>query len=37
MQTTAVLDGDYYVLNGQKRWISQGPEAGGGKASLPLL
>lgn len=28
MKTTAVLDGDHYVLNGSKRWISQGPAAG---------
>jgi alkylation response protein AidB-like acyl-CoA dehydrogenase len=27
MKTTAVADGDYYVLNGNKRWISQGPAA----------
>jgi acyl-CoA dehydrogenase len=27
MKTTAVLDGDHYVLNGAKRWISQGPAA----------
>ncbi len=27
MKTTAVLDGDHYVLNGSKRWISQGPAA----------
>ena len=27
MKTTAVRDGDYYVLNGSKRWISQGPAA----------
>lgn len=27
METTAVLDGDHYVLNGTKRWISQGPAA----------
>jgi len=28
MQTTAVRDGDYYVLNGTKNWISNGSEAG---------
>src|SRR5215213_7945284 len=28
MQTTAVRDGDYYVLNGTKNWISNGGEAG---------
>jgi alkylation response protein AidB-like acyl-CoA dehydrogenase len=28
MQTTAVLDGDHYVLDGSKRWTSQGPAAG---------
>src|SRR3954454_10702758 len=28
MQTTAKLDGDYYVLNGTKNWISNGGEAG---------
>ncbi len=27
MKTTALLDGDHYVLNGTKRWISQGPSA----------
>jgi alkylation response protein AidB-like acyl-CoA dehydrogenase len=27
MKTTAVLDGDHYVLNGVKRWSSQGPAA----------
>ncbi|MFC2006085.1 acyl-CoA dehydrogenase family protein [Chloroflexota bacterium] len=27
MKTTAVLDGDHYVLNGAKRWSSQGPAA----------
>lgn len=27
MKTNAVLDGDHYVLNGAKRWISQGPAA----------
>jgi len=27
MKTTAVRDGDYYVLNGVKRWSSQGPAA----------
>lgn len=26
--TTAVRDGDYYVLNGTKQWISNGDEAG---------
>jgi acyl-CoA dehydrogenase len=28
MQTKAVRDGDYYVLNGTKNWISNGGEAG---------
>jgi methylmalonyl-CoA epimerase len=28
MQTTAKRDGDYYVLNGTKNWISNGGEAG---------
>src|SRR5215207_11546864 len=28
MQTTATRDGDYYVLNGTKNWISNGGEAG---------
>ena len=28
MQTTAVRDGDYYLLNGTKNWISNGGEAG---------
>ena len=27
LKTTAVRDGDYYVLNGKKRWISRGPDA----------
>ncbi|OGP52992.1 MAG: hypothetical protein A3K30_01445 [Deltaproteobacteria bacterium RBG_13_51_10] len=27
MKTTAILDGDHYILNGTKRWISQGPTA----------
>lgn len=27
MKTTALLDGDHYVLNGVKRWSSQGPAA----------
>src|SRR3989339_702114 len=27
MQTTAVKDGDYYVLNGTKQWITNGGEA----------
>jgi alkylation response protein AidB-like acyl-CoA dehydrogenase len=27
IKTTAALDGDHYVLNGTKRWISNGPEA----------
>ena len=27
LKTTAVLDGDHYVLNGRKRWISRGPDA----------
>jgi alkylation response protein AidB-like acyl-CoA dehydrogenase len=27
MKTTALLDGDHYILNGTKRWISQGPTA----------
>ncbi len=27
MKTTAILDGNDYVLNGTKRWISQGPAA----------
>jgi acyl-CoA dehydrogenase len=27
LQTTAVLEGDHYVLNGSKRWTSQGPAA----------
>jgi len=27
LKTTAVLDGDHYVLNGSKRWISRGPDA----------
>ncbi len=28
IQTTAVLDGDHYVLNGTKQWITNGGEAG---------
>ncbi len=28
MQTQAVLDGDSWVLNGQKQWITSGSEAG---------
>ena len=28
IQTTAVQDGDYYVLNGSKQWITNGGEAG---------
>jgi len=28
MQTTATRDGDYYVLNGTKNWISNGGESG---------
>jgi isovaleryl-CoA dehydrogenase len=27
MRTTAVRDGDHYVLNGNKMWITNGPEA----------
>lgn len=27
MKSTAILDGEYYILNGAKRWISQGPTA----------
>ncbi len=27
MRTTAVRDGDHYVLNGSKMWITNGPEA----------
>ena len=27
MKTTAVEDGDYYVLNGTKFWITNGPDA----------
>lgn len=27
LKTTAILDGDYYVLNGTKRYITNGPEA----------
>jgi len=27
MQTTAVRDGDYYILNGTKQWITNGGEA----------
>lgn len=27
MKTTAVLDGDYYVVNGTKTWITNGPVA----------
>ena len=27
LKTTAVRDGDFYVLNGTKRWISRGPDA----------
>lgn len=27
IKTTAVLDGDHYVLNGQKFWASNGPDA----------
>ena len=27
MQTTAVKDGDYYILNGTKQWITNGGEA----------
>lgn len=27
METSAVLDGDYYVLNGTKQWITNGGEA----------
>ncbi|HHZ19003.1 MAG TPA: acyl-CoA dehydrogenase [Firmicutes bacterium] len=27
IETTAVLDGDYYVLNGTKQWITNGGEA----------
>ncbi len=27
MRTTAVLDGDHYVLNGSKMWITNGPKA----------
>ncbi len=27
MKTTALPDGDHYILNGSKRWISQGPTA----------
>lgn len=28
LQTTAVLEGDHYVLNGTKRFVTNGPEAG---------
>jgi len=27
LKTTAVREGDFYVLNGTKRWISRGPDA----------
>ncbi len=27
MRTTAIRDGDFYVLNGSKMWITNGPEA----------
>lgn len=27
MRTTAIRDGDYFVLNGSKMWITNGPEA----------
>ncbi len=27
MKTTATLDGDHYVLNGSKFWITNGPDA----------
>jgi len=27
IQTTAILDGDYYILNGTKQWITNGGEA----------
>ena len=27
MRTTAVKKGDYYVLNGSKFWITNGPDA----------
>jgi len=27
MKTTAILDGDYYILNGTKSWITNGAEA----------